>query len=309
MHNLDLVQMAHAKDKRPSEISGGMKQRVGIARALAMEPKVLLLDEPFGALDALTRAHLQDLVMALHQKLGNTILMITHDVDEAVLLSDRIVMMTNGPERADRRSAGSAAGASAQAARARDQPRLPQVPAARARIPLRAASLRRGGVDVLLGHRALGERPSEQAGEEKMTPEQVKLVQESFAKVAPISEQAAVLFYDRLFEVAPSVKAMFPADMTEQRKKLMATLAVVVNGLGNLEVDPAGRQRAGQASRQLRRQGGALSRRRRCAAVDAGKGARRGLDARCRRGLDRGLRHAVRLHDLGSLRPAPQAAE
>src|SRR5882724_9355971 len=97
MHNLSLVQMAHAKDKRPAEISGGMKQRVGIARALAMEPKVLLLDEPFGALDALTRAHLQDSVMALHQKLGNTILMITHDVDEAVLLSDRIVMMTNGP--------------------------------------------------------------------------------------------------------------------------------------------------------------------------------------------------------------------
>jgi nitrate/nitrite transport system ATP-binding protein len=97
MHNLDLVQMAHAKDKRPNEVSGGMKQRVGIARALAMEPKVLLLDEPFGALDALTRAHLQDSVMALHQKLGNTVLMITHDVDEAVLLSDRIVMMTNGP--------------------------------------------------------------------------------------------------------------------------------------------------------------------------------------------------------------------
>jgi nitrate/nitrite transport system ATP-binding protein len=96
-HNLDLVQMTHAKDKRPAEISGGMKQRVGLARALAMEPKVLLLDEPFGALDALTRAHLQDSVMALHHKLGNTVLMITHDVDEAVLLSDRIVMMTNGP--------------------------------------------------------------------------------------------------------------------------------------------------------------------------------------------------------------------
>src|SRR5947209_1949597 len=97
MHNLELVQMAHAKDKRPAEISGGMKQRVGLARALAMEPKVLLLDEPFGALDALTRAHLQDSVMAIHHKLGNTVLMITHDVDEAVLLSDRIVMMTNGP--------------------------------------------------------------------------------------------------------------------------------------------------------------------------------------------------------------------
>ena len=97
MHNLELVQMAYAKDKRPAEISGGMKQRVGLARALAMEPKVLLLDEPFGALDALTRAHLQDSVMAIHQKLRNTVLMITHDVDEAVLLSDRIVMMTNGP--------------------------------------------------------------------------------------------------------------------------------------------------------------------------------------------------------------------
>jgi nitrate/nitrite transport system ATP-binding protein len=97
MHNLELVQMAHAKDKRPMEISGGMKQRVGIARALAMQPKVLLLDEPFGALDALTRAHLQDSVMEIHRQLRNTVLMITHDVDEAVLLSDRIVMMTNGP--------------------------------------------------------------------------------------------------------------------------------------------------------------------------------------------------------------------
>jgi nitrate/nitrite transport system ATP-binding protein len=82
---------------KSAEISGGMKQRVGIARALSMEPKVLLLDEPFGALDALTRAHLQDSVMVIHSQLRNTVLMITHDVDEAVLLSDRIVMMTNGP--------------------------------------------------------------------------------------------------------------------------------------------------------------------------------------------------------------------
>jgi nitrate/nitrite transport system ATP-binding protein len=97
MQNLELVHMVHAADKRPHEISGGMKQRVGIARALAMEPKILLLDEPFGALDALTRAHLQDQVMEIHARLANTIIMITHDVDEAVLLSDRIVMMTNGP--------------------------------------------------------------------------------------------------------------------------------------------------------------------------------------------------------------------
>jgi nitrate/nitrite transport system ATP-binding protein len=97
LHNLELVHMEHARAKRPHEISGGMKQRVGIARALAMQPKVLLMDEPFGALDALTRAHLQDALMEIHGSLGNTVIMITHDVDEAVLLSDRIVMMTNGP--------------------------------------------------------------------------------------------------------------------------------------------------------------------------------------------------------------------
>ena len=89
--------MTHAKDKLPAEISGGMKQRIGIARALAMEPKVLLMDEPFGALDALTRAHLQDSLMEIQTDLKNTVIMITHDVDEAVLLSDKIVMMTNGP--------------------------------------------------------------------------------------------------------------------------------------------------------------------------------------------------------------------
>jgi nitrate/nitrite transport system ATP-binding protein len=96
-HNLELVQMTHAAKKRPGEISGGMKQRVGIARAIAMRPRVLLMDEPFGALDALTRAALQDVVMELQATLNNTVLMITHDVDEAVLLADRVVMMTNGP--------------------------------------------------------------------------------------------------------------------------------------------------------------------------------------------------------------------
>ncbi len=94
---LELVGLVHAADKHPHEISGGMKQRVGIARALAMEPKVLLMDEPFGALDALTRAHLQDELIRIVAETGSTTVMVTHDVDESVLLSDRIVMMTNGP--------------------------------------------------------------------------------------------------------------------------------------------------------------------------------------------------------------------
>jgi len=97
MDALELVGMGHAVQKRPNEISGGMKQRVGIARALAMEPKVLLMDEPFGALDALTRAHLQDELLKIVARTKSTVVMVTHDVDEAVLLSDRIVMMTNGP--------------------------------------------------------------------------------------------------------------------------------------------------------------------------------------------------------------------
>jgi len=96
-HNLELVHMTHALHKLPHELSGGMKQRIGIARALAMQPQVLLMDEPFGALDALTRAHLQDSLMEIQSRLNSTVIMITHDVDEAVLLSDRIVMMTNGP--------------------------------------------------------------------------------------------------------------------------------------------------------------------------------------------------------------------
>jgi nitrate/nitrite transport system ATP-binding protein len=94
---LAMVGLTPAAQKRPGEISGGMKQRVGIARALSMEPKVLLLDEPFGALDALTRAKLQDELLQIVATTQSTVVMVTHDVDEAVLLSDRIVMMTNGP--------------------------------------------------------------------------------------------------------------------------------------------------------------------------------------------------------------------
>ena len=94
---LQLVGLAAAMHKLPHEISGGMKQRVGIARALAMQPRVLLLDEPFGALDALTRARLQDELLKIVAATGSTVIMVTHDVDEAVLLSDRVVMLTNGP--------------------------------------------------------------------------------------------------------------------------------------------------------------------------------------------------------------------
>lgn len=95
---VSMVNLEHAKDKLPDEISGGMKQRVGIARALAIKPKVLLMDEPFGALDSLTRANLQEHLMRIQQNVKNTVIIITHDIDEAVLLSDRVVMMTNGPQ-------------------------------------------------------------------------------------------------------------------------------------------------------------------------------------------------------------------
>ena len=97
-HHVDLVGLRNAVHKKPNELSGGMKQRVAIARALAIRPKLLLLDEPFGALDALTRGNLQDQLMRICEESKITCVMVTHDVDEALLLSDRIVMMTNGPE-------------------------------------------------------------------------------------------------------------------------------------------------------------------------------------------------------------------
>ena len=97
-HHIELVGLQHSAKKRPNELSGGMKQRVAIARALAIRPKLLLLDEPFGALDALTRGGLQEQLMHICEESGVTAVMVTHDVDEALLLSDRVVMLTNGPE-------------------------------------------------------------------------------------------------------------------------------------------------------------------------------------------------------------------
>jgi nitrate/nitrite transport system ATP-binding protein len=94
---LELVHLSEAADKKPSQLSGGMKQRVGIARALSIEPQILLMDEPFSALDALTRGSLQDEVVAIRQQSEQTVFMITHDVDEALLLADKILLMTNGP--------------------------------------------------------------------------------------------------------------------------------------------------------------------------------------------------------------------
>jgi hypothetical protein len=141
-----------------------------------------------------------------------------------------------------------------------------------------------------------------------MTPDQIKLVQRSFAKVAPISDQAATMFYDRLFEIAPAVKPLFHTEMKLQRNKLMATLATVVAGLGNLETILPGRERARTAPCRLWRQGRALRLGRCGAPVDARAWPRRKLDQRDRRRLVRGLLNAFPIH-ISEAYGAPQAAE
>ncbi len=147
LRNLELVHMTHAMKKRPGEISGGMKQRVGIARALAMSPKVLLLDEPFGALDALTRAHLQEEVMKIHAELGNTVLMITHDVDEAVLLGPHR-HDDQRPGRAHRRDSRGGARPSAQPPGVDRRRHVHRGPRACAGVPAQEIPLRGSGISL-----------------------------------------------------------------------------------------------------------------------------------------------------------------
>ena len=142
---LRLVGLADAAHKLPHEISGGMKQRVGIARALAMQPKVLLLDEPFGALDALTRARLQDELLNIVAATGSTVIMVTHDVDEAVLLSDRIVMLTNGPAATIGGVIDVEPAAAARSRRAGRERAVPPLPDRGAGFPLSPTGAQRGG--------------------------------------------------------------------------------------------------------------------------------------------------------------------
>ncbi len=141
---LALVGMEHALNKRPHEISGGMKQRVGIARALAMEPKVLLMDEPFGALDALTRAHLQDELLKIVARTHSTVVMVTHDVDEAVLLSRPHRDDDQRPGRDDRRDPAGRPGAPAQPRGAGRRPDLRAPAQGGDRLPVHAPRAQRG---------------------------------------------------------------------------------------------------------------------------------------------------------------------
>ena len=150
MKYLALVHLDGSENKKPAQLSGGMKQRVGIARALAIEPRMLLMDEPFSALDALTRGSLQDEVIAIRNATRQTVFMITHDVDEALLLADKILLMTNGPQglgggdRREHAAEGALARRTAQAAQllspAQPSDRFPGHALARPRAPSRGAA-------------------------------------------------------------------------------------------------------------------------------------------------------------------------
>ena len=150
---LTLVHLEHAMHKYPFEISGGMKQRVGIARALAVAPRVLLLDEPFGALDALTRASLQDELVRMVESIRSTVVMVTHDIDEAILLSDRVVMMTNGPAARIGDVLEMRAAAAARPAGACDHRAIRRLSPAPAQVPVPEAS-RRVGIAARRRHRS-----------------------------------------------------------------------------------------------------------------------------------------------------------
>jgi nitrate/nitrite transport system ATP-binding protein len=156
---IEMVGLKGAEDRKPSQLSGGMRQRVGIARAFALEPQLLLMDEPFGALDALTRGQMQDELLRIWERTGQTVLMITHDVDEAILLADRVLLMSSGP------NARIAESVVIELPRPRDRRRVLHEPTYYA--------LRNRMVDFLITHGSASHRTQETT-EQETTHEQVR---------------------------------------------------------------------------------------------------------------------------------------
>jgi nitrate/nitrite transport system ATP-binding protein len=156
---IEMVGLNGAEDRKPAQLSGGMRQRVGIARAFALEPQLLLMDEPFGALDALTRGQMQDELLRIWERTGQTVLMITHDVDEAILLADRVLLMSSGP------NARIAESVAIELPRPRDRRRVLHEPTYYA--------LRNRMVDFLITHGSASHRTQE-TSEQETTHEQVR---------------------------------------------------------------------------------------------------------------------------------------